>query len=264
MRVRFSFAAIASIAAVVLVVSATALRAQDGVKSVADGVYSDLQALRGAAAYDQACGRCHRQDLGGADGPALRDDRFNRVFAGKDLKTLYTRIQTTMPRGAPSSMSESAYLDITAHILKENGFPAGPNELSAEGLAGVDILASRPKPLPPVDSFSYVEVVGCLAPGSDGSWMLTDASDPVPAAAPGMPQYVASENVVSGFLTAEASAKVVSRTSGNQTYRLLDAIAYQPEARRGQKLYVRGLLIKLPTEVRLTISDLKTIEPSCK
>ena len=113
MRVRFSFAAIASIAAVVLVASATALRAQDGVKSVADGVYSDVQAMRGAAAYDQACGRCHRQDLGGADGPALRDDRFNRVFAGKDLKTLYTRIQTTMPRGAPASMSESAYLDIT-------------------------------------------------------------------------------------------------------------------------------------------------------
>ena len=92
--------------------------------------------------------------------------------------------------------------------------------------------------------------------------MLTDASDPVPAAAPGMPQYVASENVVSGFLTAEAWRRSVSRTSGNQTYRLLDAIAYQPEARRGQKLYVRGLLIKLPTEVRLTISDLKTIEPS--
>ena len=61
------------------------------------------------------------------------------------------------------------------------------------------------------------------------------------------------ENVVSGF----------SRTSGNQTYRLLDAIAYQPEARRGQKLYVRGLLIKLPTEVRLTISDLKTLAANC-
>ncbi len=189
----------APIAAVVVVASAAALRAQDGVKNVAAGVYSDPQALRGAAAYDQACGRCHRQDLGGADGPALRDDRFNRTFAGKDLKTLYTRIQTTMPRGAPASMSESAYLDITAHILKENGFPAGPTELSAEGLAGVDILTSRPKPLPPVDSFSYVEVVGCLAPGLDGSWMLTNASNPVPAAAPGMPQYSAPENVVSGL-----------------------------------------------------------------
>ena len=250
MRVSFPFAAVAPIAAVVFFTFVAALRAQDGVKSVADGVYSDVQALRGAAAYDQACGRCHRQDLGGADGPALRDDRFNRMFAGKDLKTLYTRIQTTMPRGAPASMAESAYLDITAHILKENGFPAGPSELSAEGLAGVDLLESRPKPLPPVDSFSYVEVVGCLTPGLDGSWMLTNASNPVPAAAPGMPQYVASE--------------VQPTASGDQTYRLLDAIAYQPESKRGQKLYVRGLLIRLPAEVRLTISDLKTIATDCR
>ena len=256
MRVSLPVAVGAPFAVVVLVASAAALRAQDGARSVADGVFSDGQALRGAAAYDQACGRCHRQDLGGGDGPALRADRFNRMFAGKDLKTLYTRIQTTMPRGAPASMSESAYLDITAHILKENGFPSGSAELTAEGLSGVGLLESRPKPLPPVDSFSYVEVVGCLARGADASWMLTNASEPVSAAAPGMPQYVAtpSENVVSGF----------SRTSGDHTYRLVDAIAYQPESKIGQKLYVRGLFIKLPTEARLTISDLKTIAADCQ
>src|SRR5262249_16047572 len=45
--------------------------AQERTKTVADGVYSEAQAERGAAAYDGACGNCHRADLGGASGPAL-------------------------------------------------------------------------------------------------------------------------------------------------------------------------------------------------
>ena len=75
------------------------LRAQDTAKTVADGVYSETQATRGAASYDTSCSGCHRPDLGGANGPALRGERFARIFAGKDLKTLYTKIATTMPRG---------------------------------------------------------------------------------------------------------------------------------------------------------------------
>ena len=60
-----------------------------------------------------------------ANGPALKEERFARDFAGKDLKTLFTKIATTMPRGAPASLGENVYLDIVAHLLKENGFPAG-------------------------------------------------------------------------------------------------------------------------------------------
>lgn len=225
--------------------------AQSTPLTVADGVYNDVQATRGAAAYDQACGRCHRQDLGGGDGPALKDDRFNRNFAGKDLKTLYTRVATTMPRGAPASMSEGAYLDILAHMLRENGFPAGSRELTSESLEGVEMLATRPKPLPPVGDFSYVEVVGCLSPGADGSWMLTNAIEPDAAAAPGTPQFVSPDTSA-------------ARALGTNTYRLLDAFAYAPESKRGQKVYVRGLLIRLPSEQRMTISDLRTLSQTCQ
>ena len=78
---------------------------------------------RGAAVYDGACGGCHRADLaGGPNGPSLREERFARVFAGKDLKTLFTKTATTMPRGAPASLGDNVYLDIVAHLLKENGF----------------------------------------------------------------------------------------------------------------------------------------------
>jgi cytochrome c5 len=224
------------------------VRAQNGLKTVETGVYSDVQALRGAAAYDQTCGRCHRQDLGGADGPALKDDRFNRNFAGKDLKTLYTRMSTTMPRGAPGSISEGAYLDILAYVLRENGFPAGAGELSVDALDGVEVLPTRPKPLPAVGDFSYVEVIGCLVAGTDGAWTLSNASDPVAAVAPGAPGNVAS---------AQPAA------SGQQTYHLLDAMAYSPASHVGHKMRVRGLLIRLPAEQRMTISDIEPLSQTC-
>src|SRR5204863_2357935 len=111
-----------------------AANAQETTRTVADGVYTDAQAARGAAVYDAACSGCHRADLGGGTGPALRDQRFERVFAGKDLKTLFTKTATTMPRGAPGSLGDNVYLDIVAHLLKENGFAPGSHELTADAL----------------------------------------------------------------------------------------------------------------------------------
>src|SRR5439155_24397081 len=155
----------------------TTLRAQEQerVKTVADGVYTETQAARGAAVYDTACAGCHRADLGGATGPALRDQRFARQFAGKDLKTLFTKAATTMPRNAPASLGDNVYLDIVAHLLKENGFPAGAQELTADALDGIRVLPGRLKPPPPIGDFSYVEVVGCLTAGPQGRWLLTRA-----------------------------------------------------------------------------------------
>jgi mono/diheme cytochrome c family protein len=230
-------------------VFAAALSAQEPGKTVADGVYSEEQATRGAASYDQACSGCHRPDLGGANGPALRGERFARMFAGKDLKTFYTKIATTMPRGAAASLGDAVYLDIVAHVLKENGFPAGPGELTAEALSGLQVLPGRPKPPPPVGDFSYVEAVGCLTPGPDNTWLLTNASDPV--------------SVAITSASALRDAAPTDRPLGTQVFRLLDAMAYNPQSHKGQKMYVRGLLIKLPGEQRMTISALETIAPSC-
>ena len=224
------------------------VRAQENGKTVADGVYSEAQATRGAASYDTSCSGCHRPDLGGANGPALRGERFARIFAGKDLKTLYTKIATTMPRGAAASLGDAIYLDIVAYVLRENGFPAADGELTAEALSGVQVLPGKAKPPPPVGDFSYVEVVGCLAPGPDNTWLLTNASEPVALALTG---------------SALRQTEVTDRPLGGQVFRLLDAMAYNPESHKGQKMYVRGLLIRLPGEQRMTISALETIAPSC-
>jgi len=234
--------------AAVFVAVRVLVSAQETGKTVADGVYTDAQAARGSTAYEAACAGCHRGDLGGATGPALRDQRFARQFAGKDLGALFTKIATTMPRNAPASLGDNVYLDVVAHVLKENGFPAGPQELAADGLDQIRVLPGRPKPPPPIGDFSYVEVVGCLTPGAQHTWLLTRAGAPsVPPAAK----------------AAASQAASASRPLGTQTFHLVDAVAYSPDDHKGQKMFVRGLLIRLPDEQRITISTFETVSPTC-
>jgi cytochrome c5 len=223
-----------------------AVHAQESGRTVADGVYTDAQATRGAAVYEAACSGCHRADLGGATGPALKQQRFAQTYAGKDLRTLFTKIATTMPRNMPASLADGEYLDVVAHVLRENGFRAGTEDLTIGALDGIRVVAGQAKPLPPVGDFSYVEVVGCLT-AREHTWWLTRASDPV-AAVPS---------------AAAASAPVPAAPLGAQSFHLVDASAYAPDTRRGQKVYVRGLLIKLPDEQRMTISALETVSPTC-
>jgi cytochrome c5 len=225
-----------------------AASAQESAKTVADGVYTDTQAARGAAVYDAACTGCHRADLGGATGPSLREQRFAREFAGKDLKTLFTKIATTMPRNAPASLGDNVYLDVVAHLLKENGFPAGSQELTPEALDGIRVVPGRPKPPPPIGDFSYVEVVGCFTAGPQNTWMLTRASEPVGA----VPNA-----------SAPSTSAATAMPLGTQTFHLLDAIAYAPDDHKGHKMYVRGLLITLPGERRMTISSFEMVSPTC-
>jgi len=235
---------VSAIAILAGALTGAAARAQESAKTVADGVYTDSQAIRGAAAYDGACSGCHRADLGGAMGPALREQRFARIFGGQDLKTLFTRIATTMPRNAPASLGDSVYLDIVAHVLRENGFPAGSRELTADALDGIRVLPGKPKPPPPIGDFSWVEVVGCLTAGGQNTWMLTRASEPVVA-------------------VASAAPTAIAKPLGTQTFHLLDAMAYAPNDHRGHKMYVRGLLIRLPGEQRMAISTFEMVSPAC-
>src|SRR5262249_32322042 len=154
-------------------------------------------------------------------GPALKDQRFAGHFAGHDLKTLFTRVATTMPRQAPASLGDNVYLDIVAHLLRENGFPAGARELTADVLAALQVLPGRSKPAPPLGDFSYVEVVGCLARGPEHSWLLTRASAPVSA-------------TVARASAAPAPSLSPATPLGSETFHLVDAVAYSPNDRTGQ------------------------------
>lgn len=107
------------------------------------GVYTEEQAARGGEAFVQKCAACHGADLRGAgEVPALAGGVFLSGWSGQTLEILFDRIHDTMPQEAPASLSRQQYADILAFILKANGYPAGPRELSerSETLGAVSLL----------------------------------------------------------------------------------------------------------------------------
>ncbi|HEX8415407.1 MAG TPA: c-type cytochrome [Sphingomicrobium sp.] len=135
------------VASALALVGATAIQAQGSGKTVWDGVYTEAQNQRGAQAYAQNCSSCHGVTLGGTgEAPGLTGGEFLGNWNGLSVGELYDRIRTTMPFDKPGSLSREAYADVTAHVLKANGFPAGQTELDkrSEVLATINIPAQRP------------------------------------------------------------------------------------------------------------------------
>ena len=107
------------------------LRAQ--ARSVADGVFTDAQAKRGATLYTEQCGSCHGADMTGVADlfPALTGDTFVTTWQGKSVGELFEKISTTMPALDPGSLKPEQTADIVAHILSVSKYPAGATELAA-------------------------------------------------------------------------------------------------------------------------------------
>src|SRR5277367_5499699 len=86
----------------------------------------EMQTNRGEKLYAAHCAACHGANLeGGAGldlvgiGPAYR-------WIGQNAEDLYQRV-VTMPRGAPQSLPQKDYIDLTAFIIARNdGKPAAP------------------------------------------------------------------------------------------------------------------------------------------
>lgn len=116
-------------------------------RSVWDGVYTEDQAARGAAAYRQNCGRCHGPDLAGTFEIPPLVGRFVPYWSDSTLDVLVDYITHAMPLGRPGSLSPATNTNITAFLLKSNGFPAGAKELSTEsaGQKTITFDATRKK-----------------------------------------------------------------------------------------------------------------------
>lgn len=95
------------------------------------GWYTEEQASSGAAWYQEHCAQCHGNNLAGvARNPALRGDAFLQDFG--NVQALFNFIRTEMPFPHPGELAEQTYIDITAYILRQNGFPAGDQPLTAD------------------------------------------------------------------------------------------------------------------------------------
>src|SRR5579883_1676392 len=97
------------------------------------GVYTQAQADSGHGDYVSKCAGCHRANLaGGGDAPALGGAGFMASFGNRSTKDLYNFIAKSMPAGAPASLSEEQYTNITAYLLWANGAKAGAKPFSKD------------------------------------------------------------------------------------------------------------------------------------
>lgn len=90
--------------------------------SVRDGVFTAVQAEKGAQVFEQVCLRCHQPEQ--FVGPGFID-----AWAGQSAYALFELIRTTMPEDNPSSLKKREYAAVLAYLFKLNGIPAGETDL---------------------------------------------------------------------------------------------------------------------------------------
>jgi quinoprotein glucose dehydrogenase len=212
------------------------------------GVYTAAQAERGRAVIQHHCAECHGEDIGGGEGPALMGGSFMAKWETHPVQRLFEKIRDTMPSRGSTEVSEKEKLEAVAFILQQNGFPAGPAELSdaSPSFASIRMMpkggAGVPRP------GALVQVVGCLQDRPSNQWIVTDATDP---------QVTTLDPVPADQKQALAGG------AGTQTIELVSVFP-NPVALRQQKVLVKGLFIKTTSATRINVTVLESLAPSCK
>ncbi|HZP87612.1 MAG TPA: PQQ-binding-like beta-propeller repeat protein, partial [Burkholderiales bacterium] len=94
------------------------------------GWYTSQQAKEGATAYHANCAACHGDDMRGGAGPALKGSSFMAKWGDRTVHDLYAFEHSSMPLTNPGSLDKQKYVNITAYILAQNGFPSGSQPLT--------------------------------------------------------------------------------------------------------------------------------------
>ena len=114
-------------------------------RTVWDGVYTEAQADRGKAVYEQHCAFCHLSDLQGQGfAPALVEDTFMQRWQDGNLGDLFTIVKVTMPQDKPASLTDAEYAETVAYLLKSNKYPGGDQELHPDAAALKGVTFKRP------------------------------------------------------------------------------------------------------------------------
>jgi hypothetical protein len=95
-----------------------------------------------------------------------------------------------------------------------------------------------------------VEVVGCLVAGPSAPWMLTRGS---------IPKSTQTQSTSSTTLAAAAAQPL-----GTQRYALLGTDVFSPLSHAGQKVAVKGVLIRSPEGGRINVTSLQQAAASCE
>jgi mono/diheme cytochrome c family protein len=221
-------------------------------RTVREAVYTEAQAERGKNVYEANCVTCHLPGLdgsanpdAGARGAPLVGTRFVQDFGEAKVSALFNKMRRDMPSGKPGTLTDQEYLDATAFVLQRNKFPSGAAELTEEtagefwipGAGGAEGLAN----------YTFVTTIGCLHQDPTRSWLLTSAQE-----------LKKTDPAAAG-----ASQSVMADGSGEFTFRLLDAISYNPEPHNGHKMRVAGYMVRLGAEIRVNVQSLQMVGTSC-
>src|SRR5258706_3805851 len=117
--------------------------------------FTTVQADEGRPLYVEQCASCHGQYLDdGQFGPALKGVDF-RARWSRPTDALFTTMSTSMPPARPGTFGDTAYAQLLAFILQENGSQSGERELPGDP---VSLKAMGAPTWPPVQG-------GGIAPG---------------------------------------------------------------------------------------------------
>ena len=132
------------------------------------GGFTEVQSAAGRSAYAGACAECHGTGLeGGSHGPALTGVGFASRWGGRTAAELFEYVREEMPPGLGGTLSDDAYLNLTALVLQSNGQAAGGVPLAADastaigGGPGLAAAAPATEPEPGVDPAAAI----AAAPG---------------------------------------------------------------------------------------------------
>jgi len=95
-----------------------------------EGWYTEEQAEAGAEDYSASCASCHGEDGTGGSDPELAGGALEGSF--DTVWDLFDYTSTEMPDDDPGSLDEETYVNIVAHLLALNDFPAGDEELEVD------------------------------------------------------------------------------------------------------------------------------------
>jgi hypothetical protein len=122
-------------------------------------------------------------------------------------------------------------------------------------IAGQVGLSDRGGPenaVPPqgAQAIPIVETVGCLAEGSNRTWTLTSAAEPIKAGR-------------AGFSRPDDVKTAEGRGLGSQQFRLIGMTEMNPGPHRGHKVLIKGLLIRDQSGPRINVTSLATVGDAC-
>ena len=150
--------------------------------TVWDSSFTQAQADRGEVAFTgtAGCAACHGFS-GPLDGnrdmfPPLAGEVYLRSMTARPVAYLHDYIRDNKPAATPGSLRPETVLQLTAYILDRNGFPAGDSPLTAGRAASV--LMVPPDWSGALPASALVRVVGCLAEGEGGDWVVERAVAP--------------------------------------------------------------------------------------